>query len=330
MKITVLDGHGLNPGDVSWDCIKALSSEFTVYDRTPQELVIERIDNSEIILLNKINITKEIVEKCPNLRYIGVLATGYNVVDVKACQEKGITVTNIPSYSTDAVAQHVFSFILHFTNQVSLHSKSVHEGKWITNPDFCYWLSPLSELPGKILGIFGFGHIGQRVAEIATAFGMKVIVCAHSSASFEKAKSSLNISESKKSKILLVSKEELFSQSDFLSLHAPLTPDTKELVNEKTLSLMKSSSVLINTARGGMINEQSVRSALDNKKIAGYAADVLLNEPMNQDCPLYKAPDCVITPHLAWAPKETRLRLLDIEVQNIKAFLAGKPINVVK
>ena len=329
MKITVLDGHALNPGDVSWDSIKALADEFTVYDRSPQELVVERIGNSEIILLNKINITKDIVEKCPNLRYIGVLATGYNVVDVKACREHGIIVTNIPSYSTNAVAQHVFSFILHFTNQVASHSLSVHDGKWISNPDFCYWLSPLTELSGKTLGIFGFGHIGQKVAEIALSFGMKVIVVAHSKESFEKAKSSLSVLESAKSQISLVSKEELFKESDFVSLHAPLTPETESLVNEENLSLMKNSAVLINTARGGMIVESDVRKALDSKKIAGYAADVLLKEPMDSSSPLYKAPNCVITPHLAWAPRETRLRLLDIEVQNIKAFLSGKPINVV-
>lgn len=329
MKITVLDGHGLNPGDVSWDCIKSFADEFTVYDRSPQELVVERIGNSEIVLLNKIHITKEIVESCPNLRYIGVLATGYNVVDVKACRERGIIVTNIPSYSTNAVAQHVFSFILHFTNQVAAHSLSVHDGKWISNPDFCYWLSPLTELSGKTLGIYGFGHIGQKVCEIALAFGMKVIVCAHSKESFEKAKAALNVSESLKAQVLPVSKEELFKESDFLSLHAPLTPETENLADEKMLSLMKSSAVLINTARGGMIVEADVRTALESKKIAGYAADVLLQEPMSPSSPLYKAPNCVITPHLAWAPRETRLRLLDIEVENIKAFLAGKPVNVV-
>ncbi|WP_294431517.1 D-2-hydroxyacid dehydrogenase [uncultured Treponema sp.] len=329
MKITVLDGHGLNPGDVSWDGIKALADEFTVYDRSPQEFVVERIADSEIILLNKINITREIIEQCPKLRYIGVLATGFNVIDVKACRECGIIVTNIPSYSTEAVAQHVFSFILHFTNQVALHSTSVHEGKWISNPDFCYWLSPLSELSGKTLGIFGFGHIGQKVAEIALSFGMNVMVTAHSKDSFEKAIKSLDVTPSKLSKISHVSAEELFSKSDFISLHAPLTSETQNLVNEKTLSLMKPSAYLINTARGGMIDESAVYNALKSKKIAGYAADVLLSEPMSSSCLLYKAPNCVITPHLAWAPRETRLRLLDIEVHNIKAFLAGKPINVV-
>ena len=326
MKITVLDGHGLNPGDVSWDSIKVLADEFTVYDRSPQELVVERIGNSDIILLNKVHITKEIVDCCPNLRYIGVLATGYNVIDTAACRERGIIVTNIPSYSTNAVAQHVFSFILHFTNQVASHSVSVHEGKWISNPDFCYWLSPLTELSGKTLGIYGFGHIGQKVAEIAHSFGMKIIVNAHSAESFVNAKKSLPFDSSE---IKMVSVDELFNESDFLSLHAPLTPETQNLVNSKMLSMMKTSAILINTARGGMICEKDVREALDSGKIAGYAADVLLEEPMSKDCPLYKAPNCVITPHLAWAPKETRLRLLGIEVENIKAFLAGKPINVV-
>ncbi|MCR4822381.1 MAG: D-2-hydroxyacid dehydrogenase [Treponema sp.] len=326
MKITVLDGHGLNPGDVSWDGIKAFADEFTVYDRSPQELVSERIGDSEIILLNKIHITEEIIEKCPKLRYIGVLATGYNVVDVKACRERGIVVTNIPSYSTDAVAQHVFSFILHFTNQIASHSDSVHNGKWISNPDFCYWLSPLVELSGKTLGVYGFGHIGQKVSQIALSFGMKVLVHAHSQESFQKAKKSLSFDASS---IENVSFEKLLSDSDFLSLHAPLTPETENLINEKTLSQMKKSAILINTARGAFIDEKALRSALDKGVISAFAADVLRDEPMNKDCPLYKAPNCVITPHLAWAPKETRLRLLDIEIENIKAFLSGNPVNVV-
>ena len=313
MKITVLDGHGLNPGDVSWDGIKALADEFTVYDRSPQELVIQRIGNSQIVLLNKVNITREIVENCPNLRYIGVLATGYNVVDTKACAEHGITVTNIPSYSTDAVAQHVFSFILHFTNQVTANSDFVHNGGWISHPDFCYWLSPLTELTGKTIGIFGFGHIGQKVAH---AFGMNVQICVHSEKSFTGGEKTLSF-------------EDLMSTSDFISLHAPLSADTKFIINEKSLSLAKKSAVLINTARGDLVNENDVRNALVNNKIAGYAADVVSQEPMSKDCPLYKAPNCIITPHLAWAPKETRLRLLDIAIENIKAFLADKPINVV-
>lgn len=329
MRITVLDGHGLNPGDISWDSVKALADECIVYDRTPQELVAQRIAGSEIVLLNKIRITRDIIERCPNLRYIGLLSTGYNVVDLGACRDHGVIVTNIPSYSTDAVAQHVFSFILHFTNQISAHSDSVRSGGWISSADFCYWLSPLSELAGKTLGIFGFGNIGRKVAEIAVAFGMRVIVRARSSESFERARNLLQIHESKRSGITPVSVDELFSRSDFVTLHAPLTDETERLVGERALSLMKRSAYLINTARGGMVDENAVRSALVSNRIAGYAADVLESEPMSGDCPLYKAPNCVITPHLAWAPRETRLRLLDIEVRNIKAFLSGEPINAV-
>ena len=315
MKITVLDGHAANPGDISWDAIKALG-EFTVYERTPAEKVVERIGDSDIIFLNKIKITREIVSQCPNLKYIGVLATGYNVVDTVACREKGIVVTNIPAYSTDAVAQHVFAFILTFANQVAAHSESVHAGGWIKNPDFCYWLSPLTELSGKTLGIFGFGNIGQKVAKIAHAMGMQVIVHVHSEKSFTGGEKT-------------VTAEELFRQSDYITLHAPMTDETANLINEKTLALMKPTAILINTARGGLVDEKAVRSALESKKIAGYAADVILNEPMSADCPLYKAPNCLLTPHIAWAPKETRERLLKIAEENIKAFMNGKPINVV-
>lgn len=315
MKITVLDGHAANPGDVSWDDIRALG-DFTVYERTPADKVVERIGDSDIILLNKIKITREIVLQCPNLKYIGVLATGYNVVDTKACREKGIVVTNIPSYSTDAVAQHVFAFILEFSNQVASHSASVHAGDWIKNPDFCYWISPLTELAGKTLGIFGFGNIGQKVAKIAHALGMQVIVHVHSEKSFTGGEKT-------------VTTEELFSNSDYITLHAPMTEETANLINEKTLSLMKPTAILVNTARGGLVDEAAVRKALDGKKIAGYAADVILNEPMNADSPLYKAPNCLLTPHIAWAPKETRERLLGIATENLKAFIAGKPQNMV-
>lgn len=316
MKLTVLDGHGLNPGDLSWDSIKSLVDDFSVYDRSPAELVAERIGDSDLVLLNKVNITREIVSKCKNLKYIGVLATGFNVVDTAACREAGITVTNIPSYSTDAVAQHVFSFILNFTNQVQKHSESVQSGGWIKNPDFCYWLSPLSELAGKTIGIFGFGHIGQKVAKIAHAFDMNVQICVHNEKSFTDGEK-------------VVSFEELLKTSDFVTLHAPLTNETQKIINKNTLKLMKKSAYLINTARGGFVDEADLRNALENEEIKGYAADVLLYEPMKADCPLFKAKNCILTPHLAWAPKETRERLMKIEVENIKSFLAGKPVNVV-
>lgn len=315
MKITILDGHAANPGDISWDAIKEFG-DVTVYERTPPELVSERIGDSDCIFLNKIQITRDILDKCPNLKYIGVLATGYNVVDTKACREKGIVVTNIPSYSTNAVAQHVFAFLLEFSNQVAAHSASVHAGNWIKNPDFCYWLSPLMELSGKTLGIFGFGNIGQKVAKIAHALGMNVLVHVHSEKSFTGGEHT-------------VSTEELFSQSDFITLHAPMTDETANLINEKTLALMKPTAILINTARGGLVDEKAVRKALDEKKLAGYAADVVLYEPMKPDCPLYKAPNCLLTPHIAWAPKETRERLMGIAADNLRAFVSGKPIHVV-
>lgn len=316
MKLTVLDGHGLNPGDLSWECIKALVDDFAVYDRTPQELIAERIADSELVLLNKIYITEEILESCPNLRYIGVLATGYNVVDVALCRRKNITVTNIPAYSTDAVAQHVFALILSFTNRVMEHSESVHAGGWITSPDFCYWLSPLTELSGKTIGIFGFGNIGQKVAHIAHAFGMNVLVHAHKETSFHGSEENVSV-------------KELFSRSDFVTLHVPLTPETEKIVNTETLSYMKKTAVLVNTARGELVDEAAVRNALESRRIAGYAADVVSEEPMHSDCPLYKAPSCILTPHIAWAPKETRLRLLECAARNIKAFLCGKPENIV-
>ena len=316
MKITVLDGHAANPGDVSWGEIQALADSFSLYERTPQDLVVSRIADSDAILLNKIKITKDIVDACPLLRYIGVLATGYNVIDIAACHEKGITVTNIPAYSTDAVAQHVFALMLAFTNRVAEHSASVHAGDWIKNPDFCYWLKPLTELSGKTLGIYGFGSIGRKVAQIAHAFGMRVIVHVHTEKSFTGGEET-------------VSTETLFAQSDFLTLHAPLTAETSGILNEEHLALLKPTAYVINTARGGLADESAVRAALESGALAGYAADVVSEEPMVPSNPLYKAPRCILTPHVAWAPKETRERLLGIAAANIRAFLAGTPQNVV-
>ena len=315
MNITVLDGYAANPGDVSWDALKKLGN-LTVYERTPVELVAQRIADSDIILLNKIRITRDLLAQCPRLKYIGVLATGYNVVDTAACRERGITVTNVPAYSTDAVAQHVFACILTFTNHVAAHTASVHKGDWTKKPDFCYWLSPLTELRGKTLGIFGFGNIGRKVAEIAHAFGMNIIIRAHTAHSHIGGETS-------------VSTDDLFRQSDFITLHAPLTSETENLVNERTLALMKPTAYLINTARGGLVDERAVRDALNGGHIAGYAADVLRAEPMDADCPLRNAPNCLLTPHIAWAPRETRERLLAVAAENIAAFMAGRPQNVV-
>ncbi|MGI5057928.1 D-2-hydroxyacid dehydrogenase [Treponema pectinovorum] len=315
MKLTILDGFAANPGDLSWEPFKKFA-ELTIYDRTPPELTVERIADSDAIFLNKVAITEEILKDCPKLKYIGVLATGYNVVDLEAAKKRGIIVTNIPSYSTDSVAQHVFSLILNFTNQVEQHSISVQNGDWINSKDFCYWLSPLTELKGKTLGIFGFGSIGQKVAKIAHAFDMNVLINVHSKKSFTGNEKSVSV-------------EELFAQSDFLTLHAPMTAETKEIVNEKTLSLMKKTAFIINTARGGLVNESDLKKALDEQKIAGYASDVLLKEPMTKDCSLFKAKNCVLTPHIAWAPREARQRLFNIALENLEAFISGKPINVV-
>ena len=313
MKITILDGHAVNPGDLSWGRFSELA-EVTVYERTPSELVINRIGDSDAIFLNKINITEDILSACPNLKYIGVLATGYNVIDLEACRKRGITVTNIPAYSTDSVAQHVFAFILHFTNHVALHNQSVQSGDWQRCPDFCYWNAPLAELAGKTLGIFGYGNIGKKVSQIARAFGMKVICTTRTP---------------KEGMPTAVTFGELLRQSDFVSLHAPLTPQTTHIINRESLSLMKKSAYLINTARGGFIVEKDLAEALEKGKIAGYAADVLESEPMAADCPLFHAKNCIITPHIAWAPLETRARLQEIAFNNLKSWLDGKVINVV-
>lgn len=313
MKITILDGHAVNPGDLSWGRFSELA-EVTVYERTPSELVINRIGDSDAIFLNKINITEEILSHCPNLKYIGVLATGYNVIDLEACRKRGITVTNIPAYSTDSVAQHVFAFILHFTNLVALHNDSVQAGDWKSCPDFCYWKAPLTELAGKTLGIFGYGNIGKKVSQIAKAFGMKVICTTRTP---------------KTDMPEIVTFEELLKRSDFISLHAPLTPQTTHIINKESLSMMKKSAYLINTARGGFIVEKDLAEALEKGLIAGYAADVLESEPMAADCPLFHAKNCIITPHIAWAPLETRARLQEIAFNNLKSWLDGKVINVV-
>lgn len=313
IKLTILDGHAVNPGDLPWSFLDGLA-DYKVYERSAPEEVIERIGDSDAIFLNKIQITKEIFDACPNLKYIGVLATGYNVIDLKAAREHGATVTNIPAYSTDSVAQHVFSFILYFTNQVAQHSASVMAGDWVKCPDFCYWNGGLAELSGKTLGIFGYGNIGKRVSELGKAFGMKVICCTRTP---------------KDGMPEAVSFENLLKRSDFLTLHAPLTDKTKNIINKDSLALMKKSAYLINTARGGFIVEEELADCLNNDGIAGYAADVLLQEPMAASCPLLKAKNCIITPHIAWAPFETRKRLQGIAEKNLKAWINGKPINVV-
>ena len=315
MKITVLDGAALNPGDLSWSCIESLG-ELTVYPRTSPELVVERIGESGAVLLNKINITEEILSSCPSLKYIGIQATGYNVVDLEACRKHGVTVTNVPSYSTSGVAQLTFSFITAFASRLIPHVKSVKSGDWVKCPDFCYQVLPLCELEGKTLGIFGFGNIGSRVSKLAEAFGMKVIVCTRTP---------------KKEIANPVDFETLLKESDFLTLHAPLTDKTAGIINRNTLSKMKRTAFLINTARGAFVNEADLCEALKDGVISGYAADVVSEEPMKKDSPLLSAPEdkIMITPHIAWAAVETRQRLLDEVYENLKAWINGKARNVV-
>lgn len=313
MKITILDGNALNPGDLSWAPVEAFG-ELTVYPRTSPDQVISRIGDSDAILLNKINITEEVLSACTNLKYIGVQATGYNVIDLEACKRHKVTVTNVPSYSTAGVAQMVFAYITQFCSRTAEHSLSVHNGDWTKCLDFCYWNSPLAEMEGKTLGIYGFGSIGSRVAAIAKAFGMKVIVC----------------TRTPKPEIEhQVDFSTLLNESDFITLHAPLTDKTREVINKKTLCLMKKTAIIINTARGLLVNEKDVREALDNGTISGYAADVVSEEPMKDDNPLLGAPNCIITPHIAWAAVETRQRLLGVVVKNLESWIKGNPQNVV-
>ena len=314
MKIVVLDGYGLNPGDLSWDAVSQLG-ELTVYDRTSSEEVIERSAGAEAILTNKTVITAEIMEALPDLKYIGVLATGYNVVNVDAAPEKGIVVTNIPAYSTPSVAQMVFAHILNIAQQVQHHSEEVRKGRWTNNADFCFWDTPLIELREKKIGLVGLGHTGYNTARIAIGFGMQVT--AYTS------KSSLQLPPEIKKRTL----DELFSECDIVSLHCPLTDETKELVNAERLRLMKPTAILINTGRGPLVNEQDLADALNAGKLYAAGLDVLSSEPPKADNPLLTARNCYITPHIAWASLEARTRLMDILVENIKAFQAGKPVN---
>ena len=314
MKITVLDGYTENPGDLSWDWLEALG-ECNVYERTPAELISERCEGCDIVITNKTPLRKSLLETLPELKYIGLLSTGFNIVDWEYCKEKGIPVCNIPSYSTNAVAQLVFALILEHTNAVAIHSKSVHSGEWSACKDFCYWKTPLYELDGKTLGIIGFGKIGKAVAKIASAFGMKVLANTNHPAPFEN--------------VEFCGTDELLERSDFVSLHCPLTPQTEKMVNADFLSKMKKSAILINTSRGQVVDENALADALKNGVIAGAGLDVLETEPPKADCPLFGLDNCYITPHIAWAGFETRTRLMKICRENVEAFLGGKPINLV-
>lgn len=328
MKLVILDGNAVNPGDAPWDEFKKLA-DLTVYPRTAPCDVVSRIKDSDGVLLNKILITRDILDKCPKLRYIGVLATGYNVIDLDACRERGVCVTNIPSYSTKAVAQHTFALILNFTNSVAFHNASVQNGDWIKSPDFCYWKSPLTELAGKTLGVLGYGNIGKTVAMLARSFDMNVLVAPHKKNSVvtisgRNSENGIPIGPIKESSL-----SEMLSNSDFVTLHAPLTNETNHIINSSTINQMKTGAYLINTSRGPLVDESAVKEALTNKKLAGYACDVLSSEPMDKDCPLLGAPNCVITPHVAWAPLQTRKRLQSIALNNLLWYLKGQPVNVV-
>jgi glycerate dehydrogenase len=316
MKIVILDGYTENPGDLSWDGFEKLG-ELTVYDRTPREKIIERIGKAEAVIVNKTPIDKATLEACPNVQYIGVLATGYNVVDVNAAKEKGIAVCNIPTYGTDAVAQFAIALLLEVCHHVAHHSQAVHEGRWENNADWCFWDYPLIELAGQTMGIIGFGRIGQATGRIAKALGMKVI------AYDEHANDSgAMIAE-------YVSLDELFAQSDIITLHCPLFPSTEGMINKKNIAKMKDGVIIINNSRGQLIHEADLAEALNSGKVYAAGLDVVSSEPIKGDNPLLKAKNCIITPHISWAPKESRKRLMDIAVNNLAAFIDGNPINVV-
>lgn len=319
MKIVNLDGYTTNPGDLSWDFLKKYSDDITVYERTAPEEVINRAKGAEILIINKTVLDSNVLKALsPELKYIGLQSTGYNVVDLETATQLGITVCNIPSYSTNAVAQQVFAFILHFANKVDMHSQSVHNGDWCSCPDFCYTLSPLNELDGKTIGIIGFGSIGSRVAQIAETFGMKVLVNSRSQKDLKSFKTAKQVEI-----------DELLSSSDYITCHCPLTPSTENLINGNTLSKMKNTAVFINTSRGPVVDENALANALNSGKIAGAALDVLRIEPADAKNPLLSAKNCVITPHIAWAAKETRARLLSILDKNIECYLSGNTQNKV-
>ena len=318
MKTVILDGYTENPGDLSWDWIKEFNSELVVYDRTEPEKIVERAKDAEVLVTNKCIISREIISELPNLKYIQVIATGYNVIDTEAAKEKGIIVCNIPSYSTNGVAQLVFSFLLEMMQQVSVHSESVHCGEWSSCPHFCYQKTKLSELAGKTIGIIGFGKIGQTVAQIANSFSMNVIAYAP------------RLKEYKGfGRVEFVSLDELKKNSDIITLHCPMTPETDKMVNAEFLEEMKTGAYLINTARGGIIDEVAVKNALESGKLGYFGADVLSSEPPKADNPLIGCKNCLITPHIAWANFEARTRLMNIFKENFKAYVNNKPVNVV-
>ncbi len=304
MRIVLLDGNTINPGDLSWKQLEDICDEFTVYERTPAELVAERMADCEILMTSKCRITRELMESCPKLKYIGVTATGYDNIDVAAAADLGIAVTNIPAYSTEAVAQHAIALLLELTNMTGMHSESVRKGDWFTSPDFCYWKKPLYLLWGKSIGIIGYGSIGKRVAEIARALGMTVNIYSRD--------------------------REAAVTSDVVSLHCPLTEENRKMINREFIESMKPGAFLINTARGGLVDEEALAEALRSGKLAGAGVDVLSAEPAKADNPLIGLDNCVVTPHIAWTPGDTRQKIIDILEANVLAWQEGKLLNRVE
>lgn len=322
MKIVVLDGYTLNPGDLSWEGFERFG-DLTVYDRTcydgsREDLVIERAREAEVVLTNKTILSRKVIESLPQLKYIGVLATGYNVVDIEAARERGIVVTNVPTYGTEAVAQMAIALLLEMCHHVGAHSESVKKGEWASNPDWCYWKYPLIELAGKTMGIIGYGRIGQATGRIAQALGMKVLA-------YDKYVNKDLESDTMR----YVELDELLAQADVIALHCLLSEETEGIINKDTIAKMKDGVMIVNNSRGQLMVEEDLAAALNSGKVAGAALDVASTEPIRMDNPLLKAKNCIITPHISWAPREARQRLMDIAVENLAQFLAGKPINVV-
>lgn len=317
MQIVVLDGYALNPGDLGWDGFSNLG-EIIVHDRTTPEQILERSRNATVLLTNKTPVRENIINQLPQLKFIGVLATGYNIVDVEAAAKRGIVVSNIPDYGSNSVAQLTMALLLELCHHVQRHSDSVHGGKWSTSKDWCYWDYPLVELAGKTLGIIGFGNIGQKVGDIATSFGMNLLGTARNRSD-----------QAHRKNFAWVEIPELLESSDVVTIHCPLTPETKGLINSHSLAAMKKSAFLLNTARGPIIVDADLAEALNCNKIAGAGIDVLSVEPPQKDNPLFHAKNCIITPHIAWATKEARTRLMQMAVTNLEAFVKGAPINVV-
>ena len=318
MKIVILDGYTENPGDLSWDGLRAFG-ELTVYDRTPYETaeIVNRIGGAEIVITNKVPLSREVLDACPSIRFIAVLATGYNVVDVKAAREKGIPVSNVPAYGTASVAQYAIALLLEITSRVAHHSEAVHAGRWEHAEDWTFWDYPLMELAGKTMGIIGFGRIGQTTGRIAKAMGMTVLA------------SGSRPTDAGREIAEYVDRDTLFAKSDVVVLHCPLFPETAGMINRETIAKMKPGVILINNSRGGLIVEQDLADALNDGRVYAAGLDVVSTEPIRADNPLLGAKNCFITPHISWAPKEARERIMDCTAKNLQSFLAGAPVNVV-